>query len=263
MKKPKVLVLTGYGINCDYETQTAFAQAGADAKRVHINDIIDGKVSLDDYQIIAFPGGFSFGDDIGAGKVLAVKFGFSLGEALRKFVSGGNLVIGICNGFQSLTKLGVLPSTGKTDSQEATLTFNDSGRFEDRWVYLKVNEKSPSIFTKNLDRMYLPVRHGEGKFVAANEKIQSSIIRNQQVPLQYCDEQGNPTQEYPLNPNGSPMAIAGVCDPTGRIFGMMPHPEAYLFRTNHPRWTRENLPEEGIGQKIFHNAVEFARRNLM
>jgi phosphoribosylformylglycinamidine synthase subunit PurQ / glutaminase len=263
MKKPKVLVLTGYGINCDYETQTAFAQAGGDAKRVHINDIIDGKVSLDDYQIIAFPGGFSFGDDIGAGKVLAVKFEFRLGGALRKFVSEGNLVIGICNGFQAITKLGILPAVGKAGTQEATLTFNDSGRFEDRWVYLKVNEKSPCIFTKNLDRMYLPVRHGEGKFIAANDKIQSLIMNNQQVALQYCDEQGNPTQEYPLNPNGSPMAIAGVCDPTGRIFGLMPHPEAYLFKTNHPRWTRETLPEEGIGQKIFHNAVEFACRNLM
>lgn len=263
MKKPKVIVLTGYGINCDYETQTAFERAGAAAKRIHINDIIDGRAKLNDYQIIAFPGGFSFGDDIGAGKVLAVKFEYRLGEALRKFVSKGNLAIGICNGFQAMTKMGILPSTGKTSLQEATLTFNDSGRFENRWVYLKVNEKSPCIFTKNLDMLYLPVRHGEGKFVAANEKIRSSIIKNQQVALQYCDGNGNPTQEYPINPNGSPMAIAGICDTTGRIFGLMPHPEAYLFRTNHPRWTRENLPEEGIGQKLFHNAVEFARKNLI
>ena len=265
MKKPKVLVLTGYGINCDYETEYAFnhKNVGGDAKRVHINDIIDGRESLDNYQILAFPGGFSFGDDIAAGKVLAAKFEFSLGEKLMKFISDGKLVIGICNGFQAITKLKILPWTDKTNSQQVTLTFNDSGRFEDRWVYLKVNRKSPCVFTKDIESMYLPVRHGEGKFIPADEEVMSSIIGNEQIVLQYADSEGVPTEEHPLNPNGSPMAIAGICDPTGRIFGLMPHPEAHLFRTNHPRWTREELPDEGIGQKFFRNAVKFAKENLM
>jgi phosphoribosylformylglycinamidine synthase len=265
MRKPKILVLTGYGINCDYETQGAFNHpaVGGDAGRVHINDIIDDRESLDDYQILAFPGGFSFGDDIGAGKVLASRFEFRLGDKLQKFISDGKLVIGICNGFQAITKLQILPGLDGNGTQQATLTFNDSGRFEDRWVYLKANRQSPCVFTRGMDTLYLPVRHGEGKFVPADEAIASSIVSNNQIALSYSTSDGESTREYPLNPNGSWMAAAGVCDPTGRIFGLMPHPEAYTYGTNHPRWTREQVPEEGMGLVIFRNAVRFAVDNLL
>jgi phosphoribosylformylglycinamidine synthase len=259
--KPKALVLTGYGINCDYETQHAFNLVGADAKRVHINDIIDKMENLEDYQILAFPGGFSFGDDISSGKVLANKMKFNIFGDLQKFIDDGKVIIGICNGFQSMVKLGILPAFERNyKKQVTTLTFNDSGRFEDRWVYLKINPKSRCIFTKNIDMLYLPVRHGEGKFVAKEIFLQK-LNKNNQVALWYVDEKGN-LSGYPWNPNGSLENIAGICDGTGRIFGLMPHPEAYLYKTNNPRWTREKLSEEGMGVKIFRNAVDFIKENF-
>lgn len=259
--KPKALVLTGYGINCDYETQHAFNLVGADAKRVHINDIIDKMENLEDYQILAFPGGFSFGDDISSGKVLANKLKFNIFDDLQKFIDDGKVIIGICNGFQSMVKLGILPAFERNyKKQVTTLTFNDSGRFEDRWVYLKINPKSRCIFTKNIDMLYLPVRHGEGKFVAKEIFLQK-LNKNNQVALWYVDEKGN-LSGYPWNPNGSLENIAGICDGTGRIFGLMPHPEAYLYKTNNPRWTREKLSEEGMGVKIFRNAVDFIKENF-
>jgi len=254
--KPKILVLTGYGINCDYETQHAFNLVGGDAKRVHINDLIDKAENLDDYHIIAFPGGFSFGDDISSGKVLANKIKFNIFEEVQKFIDDGKIIIGICNGFQSMVKLGILPAFERNyKRQTVTLTFNDSGRFEDRWVYLKSNPKSRCIFTKNIGVIYLPVRHGEGKFVASNMFLQR-LNKNNQIAFWYVDEKENPAG-YPWNPNGSLENIAGICDETGRIFGLMPHPEAYLYRTNHPRWTREKISDEGMGVKVFRNAVEF------
>jgi phosphoribosylformylglycinamidine synthase len=259
--KPKALVLTGYGINCDYETQHAFNLVGADAKRVHINDIIDKIENLEDYQILAFPGGFSFGDDISSGKVLANKMKFNIFGDLQKFIDDGKVIIGICNGFQSMVKLGILPAFERNyKKQVTTLTFNDSGRFEDRWVYLRINPKSRCIFTKNIDMLYLPVRHGEGKFVAKEIFLQK-LNKNNQVALWYVDEKGN-LSGYPWNPNGSLENIAGICDGTGRIFGLMPHPEAYLYKTNNPRWTREKLSEEGMGVKIFRNAVDFIKENF-
>ena len=259
--KPKALVLTGYGINCDYETQHAFNLVGADAKRVHINDIIDKIENLEDYQIIAFPGGFSFGDDISSGKVLANKLKFNIFDDLQKFIGDSKVIIGICNGFQSMVKLGILPAFERNyKKQVTTLTFNDSGRFEDRWVYLKINPKSRCIFTKNIDMLYLPVRHGEGKFVAKEIFLQK-LNKNNQVALWYVDERGD-LSNYPWNPNGSLENIAGICDETGRIFGLMPHPEAYLYKTNNPRWTREKLSEEGMGVKIFRNAVDFIKENF-
>jgi len=265
MKKPKVLVLTGYGINCDYETEFAFNMdsVGGDAWRVHINDLIDGRDSLDNYHILAFPGGFSFGDDIAAGKVLALKFEYGLGKQIEKFISDGKLIIGICNGFQSIAKMKILPRLDGSDRQDVTLTFNDSGRFEDRWVHLKVNPGSPCVFTRGIERLYLPVRHGEGKFVPASESIRRQLRTNQQVVVQYCDSGEATNCPYPDNPNGSVDSIAGICDPSGRIFGLMPHPEGYLFRTQHPRWTREDLPDEGLGVAVFRNAVRFAGRELV
>ena len=259
--KPKALILTGYGINCDYETQHAFNLVDADAKRVHINDIIDKMENLEDYQILAFPGGFSFGDDISSGKVLANKMKFNMFDDLQKFIDDSKVIIGICNGFQSMVKLGILPAFERNyKKQTTTLTFNDSGRFEDRWVCLKVNPKSRCIFTKNIETLYLPVRHGEGKFVAKEIFLQK-LNKNNQIALWYVDEKGN-LSDYPWNPNGSLENIAGICDETGRIFGLMPHPEAYLYKTNNPRWTREKLSEEGMGVKIFRNAVDFIKENF-
>ena len=254
--KPKALILTGYGLNTEYELQHAFNLAGADADRVHINDLIDGHVSMSDYQILGIPGGFAFADDLGGGKVMAQRIKKHLFDDLLKFIEDEKLIFSACNGFQVLVKLGLLPGISQDHQQEVTLTFNDSGRFENRWVYLKVNADSPNVFTQGMDMLYLPVRHGEGKFVARDEAVLSALQDNNQIALRYSDEAGNPA-EYPWNPNGSVDDIAGICDETGRIFGLMPHPEAYLYKYNHPRWTRGGVPEEGQGLQIFKNAVSY------
>lgn len=246
--KPKVLILYGYGINCDEETKRGFELAGAEAEKVHVNELIKGDKSLKDYRILAFPGGFSFGDDLGAGKALAAKIEYNLEEELSRFIKEGNLVMGICNGFQALVKLGILPGT---------LLLNNSGRFEDRWVYLKPNPESPCIFTKGIEKLYLPVRHGEGKFFSGNEETKNDLVRQNRVVVRYTDPKGG-LAGYPFNPNGSELNIAGVCDETGRVFGLMPHPEGFLYPHNHPRWTREDVPEGG-GLKIFKNAVDFVK----
>jgi len=259
---PKVLVLTGYGINCDTETQFAFNLAGGDAKRVHLNDIIHGKESLDDFHILAIPGGFSFGDDIASGRVLANKFKYNLRESVQSFIDEEKLILGICNGFQVMAKLGILPGFDKNyREQQVTLTFNDSGRFEDRWVHLKVNPESKCIFTRGIEKLYLPVRHGEGKFVSKDREIRNRLIQQNHVVVQYVDEDGK-FAGYPWNPNGSENNIAGICDETGRIFGMMPHPEAFCHLTNHPRWTREKLEGEGDGLAVFRNAVQWVKEKF-
>lgn len=261
MKKVRVCVLTGYGINCDYESEYCFKEAGAEAERVHVNELISGERRLSDYHIFFIPGGFSFGDNIASGKVLANKLLTRLEDEIRAYIADGRLVFGVCNGFQVLVKMGILPGFSGMGEQEATITFNDSGRFEDRWVYLKVEERSPSIYTRDLEKLYLPVRHGEGKFFASDRKVLDRIEAEGLVALRYAGEDGR-SAGYPWNPNGSQNDIAGICDPTGRIFGMMPHPEAFNHRTNHPRWTREKLPEEGQGLSIFRNAVRFAGTEL-
>jgi phosphoribosylformylglycinamidine synthase len=174
------------------------------------------------------------------------------------------LILGVCNGFQLMVKSGLIPGLGESyGHQTVTLTFNDSGRFEDRWVYLKVNPDSPSIFTRGLKGLYLPVRHGEGKFIPRDEGVLAELARKNLIALQYSDpEYKNPTMDYPLNPNGAVSAVAGICDETGRLFGLMPHPEPYLYFVNHPRWTREKVPEEGMGLALFRNAIEYIRKNL-
>ena len=259
---PKALILTGYGINCDIETQYAFKLAGAEAERVHLTDLINGKRQLSEFQIMAFPGGFSFGDDIASGKVLANMVRYNLGDRIREFINDGNLIIGICNGFQAMVKMGLLPAfDGNYEKQDVTLTFNDSGRFEDRWVYLDGNSNSNCVFTKGIERIYLPVRHGEGKFVVKDNAVLDRLKSGSHIAFKYVDKDGKPSG-YPANPNGSVENIAGICDETGRVFGMMPHPEAFLHRTNHPAWTREDLPEEGAGAVIFRNAVEYVKENL-
>ncbi len=259
---PKVLVLTGYGINCDLETQHAFNVAGGHADRIHLTDLLDGSVKLSDFHILALPGGFSFGDDIASGKVLANMIEYNLGGQLQEFIEAGKLVIGICNGFQVMVKMGLLPAfDGDYSMQDVTLTFNDSGRFEDRWVHLESGKNSKCVFTKGIKRIYLPVRHGEGKFVVKNPQVLTRLKTEGHIVFRYSDSEGR-FAGYPHNPNGSVENIAGICDATGRVFGMMPHPEAFQHRTNHPAWTREELPEEGAGMAIFRNAVEYAKENL-
>jgi len=266
MARPRALVLTGYGINCDRETRTAFEMAGAVARRVHVNDLIEGLDRLDHYQILAFPGGFSYGDDIASGKVLANRLKTHLAEHLERFIEAGNLVIGICNGFQVMVKYGLLGSArAGNHKQSVTLTYNDSARYEDRWVHL-VPASSNCVFTRGIQRLYLPVAHGEGKFYT-RAQILEELESQGLVALRYANEKGEPAGgRYPLNPNGSSNDIAGICDRTGRLFGMMPHPERFLHITNHPGWTalaeqakREGkpLPEEGQGLRIFRNAVTY------
>ena len=264
MDKPRALVLTGFGVNADKELGHAFLMAGAEPRVAHINDLICGKLKLGEFQILAFPGGFSFGDDLGSGRVFANKFKYGLSGQMERFLEDGKLVIGICNGFQVLVKMGLLPACGKKYFQQtATLAFNDSGKFEDRWCYLKANPNSPCVFTKGISTLYVPVRHGEGKFIPGSEETRRMLHENGQVALQYCDAAGNVDGSYPLNPNGSVDSIAGICDETGRIFGLMPHPEAHLFGLNNPRWAREGLAgEEGAGLKIFRNCVEFAKKSI-
>ncbi len=257
MPRPRTLVLTGFGINCDYETQNAFEAAGAEAVRVHVNDLIEAPERLAEFQILVVPGGFSFGDDIGSGKVLANKLRYRLGESFLRFVESDHLVLGICNGFQVLVRLGVLPDgRAGIERQRATLTFNDSGKFEDRWVSLETSADSPCVFTRGMDRFDLPVRHGEGKFVTDSPETLAAMERAGQVVLRYVAPDGGPAV-YPFNPNGSPADVAGVCDPSGRIFGLMPHPEAFTSRLLHPRWTALEMPEEGAGLGIFRNAVAY------
>ncbi|MDY6863513.1 MAG: phosphoribosylformylglycinamidine synthase I [Thermodesulfobacteriota bacterium] len=263
-KRPHAVILTGFGINCDMETEFAFRLAGALTEKVHINDLISSKKNLEEFVILAFPGGFSFGDDISSGKVLANKIKYNLSAKIEDFIKKGGLIIGICNGFQALVKMGLLPGfKGKYWEQTFTLTFNDSGRFEDRWVHLKVNHLAPCIFTKNIEFIDLPVRHGEGKFYTDMTGHMEELKKGEQIVMQYCNKNGNPSTGYPLNPNGSIEDIAGICDKSGRIFGLMPHPEAYLHPTNHPLWTRTDIKPEGMGLQIFHNAVNFAKKNLL
>lgn len=268
-RKVKALVLTGNGTNCEMEMAEACLLAGADrVDIVHLSELLYGEKRLSSYSFLNLPGGFLDGDDLGSAKAGANRFlharitGRSemLIDELLQFINAGGLILGVCNGFQLMVKLGLLPALdGNYTRQSSTLTHNDSGRFEDRWVYLRANTQSPCVFTRGIDLLYYPVRHGEGKFVPEDANTLEKIEKKNLVVLSYCDRQGEPTMQYPANPNGSTKAIAGICNETGRLFGLMPHPEAYLHRTNHPRWTRENLPEEGQGIIIFQNAVKFIR----
>ena len=262
-----VLVITGFGLNCERETEAAFLNAGATVDRVHLNDILTARRRLSEYNILAFVGGFSFGDHLGAGTVFANRLRCRLREPLAQFTEAGNLIVGICNGFQTLTRLGVLPGLGEPFRQQVALAKNARGVFRDDWVMLAGNSRSPCVFTQGIDLLPLPVRHGEGRFVTDSHETLRALEERQLVALRYADpENGLPTQQFPHNPNGSVNAVAGICDPTGRIFGMMPHPEAYLSPFNHPQWTRQKingvLPEKGLGQVIFDNAVSHVRSVL-
>lgn len=253
MTKVRTLILRGPGTNCDAETAFAFQRAGANVTSAHINQLIRREVPLSDYQIFVIPGGFTYGDDISAGKVLANELKLKLGEDIHGFIDRGGLILGICNGFQVLVKAGFLPG-GDGRGQAITLSTNDSGKFECRWVYLKVNENSPCLFTEGIDRMYLPVANGEGKVVTSGKALPDSSI-----VLTYSDEYGNSNPDYPNDPSGSDGHIAGICDASGRIFALMPHPERYIRGTQHPRWTREGARKYGDGFPIFLNAIKWAK----
>lgn len=252
--KPKVLVLKTEGTNCDEELYFAFKIAGGDPKIVHVNELRSKKENLKNYNILAIPGGFSYGDDIVSGKILAVELTSFFSEELKKFIERKDtLIIGICNGFQVLIRTGLLPfrTIGK---MQATLTNNDKGRFECRWVNLKADKNTKCVFLNN-DALSLQVAHGEGKFFADKNTIEK-IENNNLVVFRYIDEKGIPTQKYPENPNGSLNAIAGICDTTGRILGLMPHPERFVKIEQHPNWRRLKI-KQPQGLPIFENMIKY------
>jgi phosphoribosylformylglycinamidine synthase len=257
-------VLTGLGLNCEAETEAAFRMAGATPERVHLLDLLDGtaKRRLADYPVLAFIGGFAFGDHLGAGFVFANKIRYRLYDQLLEFIERGGMSLGVCNGFQTMTRLGLLPGLdGDYKTPLATLGPNDRPGYRDAWVSLGFEPESPCVWTRGIERMELPARHGEGKFQAAPEVL-SRLAEGGQVVARYVDASGKPTEEWPMNPNGSPGGIAGVCDPSGRLFGLMPHPDAYLYPFHHPTWTRRRtagaVETEGAGMKIFRNGVDAA-----
>ncbi len=273
MKTVKALVMTGYGLNCDYETDFSLKIAGAESHRVHINELLGDiknapPVKLRDFHILVLGGGFSWADDHGAGVLLASKLRRRMGDEIEHFIEEGKLVLGICNGFQTLVNLGLLPGfDGQYKERSVALTHNDSGNFVDTWVNLKANASSSCVFTKGIRNIELPVRHGEGKFFAP-EAVIERLVRENQIVFQYVDRDKMAARgRFPFNPNGSLMDIAGICDATGRVLGLMPHPEAFNHFTNHPDWNwkkealiREGateIPEEGDGIKIFRNAVAY------
>ena len=266
------MILTGYGINCDYESEAACSGAGFSSVRVHLEDLLESTQVLFGSRLVVFPGGFSFGDDLGSGVAFSAKIRYAeaaLFDLLLEYVEKGGLVLGICNGFQILVRLGLLPAmNGGYGEKQATLAPNFEGYYIDRWVSLGVDAASPCVFTQGLDTLQLPVRHGEGRFLPADEEVLDRLEQEKQICLRYCDKKGVPTQSFPENPNGSEKAVAGVCDPTGRIFGLMPHPEAASTFYQHPDWTKQNQrllrkgksPQPaGDGHHIFKNAFEHVR----
>ena len=254
-----VMVLRAAGTNCDVETQHALELLGAQVQRVHINRLIADPAMLESYQMLVVPGGFSYGDDVAAGKILANQMIQHLSEPLHAFVEQGKLLLGICNGFQVLIKAGLLPG-GTRLRNAATLTLNDNGKFEDRWVHL-LAASDKCVFLKRGQQMYLPVAHAEGKFVVRDGAVSEALVDCDQVALRYVDEAGQPGS-YPVNPNGSVDDVAGLCDASGRVLGLMPHPERFVHPTQHPHWTRlEALPEPD-GSSLFQSAIRYIKSNL-
>ncbi len=260
MTEVKAIVLRAAGINCDMETEYALELAGAKAQRVHINRMIEDKGLLDAFQIIVFPGGFSYGDDVAAGKILANQIVHHLFEPIQKFIEQGKLVLGICNGFQVLVKAGILPGGDSNKRQEdVTITWNDSGKYEDRWVYLS-SHTGRCVFIEPGRQIYLPIAHAEGKIVTKDASILERLTTEGNIAFKYVDIDGN-EGDYPVNPNGSVHSIAGLTDATGRVLGLMPHPERFIRPTQHPRWSREETVDCD-GMTIFNNAVRYVRENF-
>ena len=257
MSQVNVCILQSDGTNCDVETFYAFKKGGGNPKYVHVNELRDRSKSLKNFQILALPGGFSYGDDIASGKILAIELISFLKREIEKFRDKGGLIIGICNGFQTLVRTGLLPF-GTLGKMNVTLAPNDSGHFECRWIDLK-SEKSKCVFLKNNYTGHFAVNHGEGKFFANNETIKT-IEQSGLVVFRYVDARGHPTQKYPENPNGSLGAIAGVTDPTGKILGLMPHPEKFVDITQYPNWRREKITKPH-GAFIFEEMVNYVKEN--
>ncbi len=272
MYMPKVAVLFGFGINCDHETAAVFEMVGGKATRVHLNSFISGDDKLSHYDILAVPGGFSFGDHLGSGRLMGNRMRFSLREELSNFIQNGKPIIGICNGFQVLVKTGLLPGPDGNEPdfiQRASLTLNDTGRYEDRWVTLEFNQHSNCIWTRGMTTIDCPVRHGEGKYVMPNKESLRQLSDNNQIAVRYIDPDNidansDEVLPFPKSPNGSMMNIAGISDQTGLVFGLMPHPEAIYAQWLHPDYTRGTIPNveseiewEGQGLQIFRNAVEY------
>jgi phosphoribosylformylglycinamidine synthase len=256
MATARVLILRAPGANCDLETQFSFELAGGVAERVHINRLRENAGKLQAFQVLVIPGGFVYGDDVAAGKILAVQLAHFLGDALRRFHDDGKLILGICNGFQTLLKAGLLVPPDEK-GPVATLAHNRLGRFEDRWITLRATPgRCP--FLDGIHLMHLPVAHGEGQFLCREARSLEQLDQAGQVVLRYCDAEGRPG-DYPVNPNGSQGDVAGLCDATGRILGLMPHPERHVLPTQHPRWTRVGLAAEGDGLALFRNAVRYFR----
>lgn len=274
MAKTRAIVITGNGTNCEMEAAHACKLGGFDETVVaHIAELLAGEIRLDAFHFLNLTGGFLDGDDLGSAKAQANRLRYAKVDELEehlldqvlRFIDDGKLILGVCNGFQLMVKMGMLPGfDGDHLTQRTTLTFNDCGRFQDRWTYLKLDPVSPSVFTKGIGKgIYLPMRHGEGKFLCDSEATLERIEQEHLAVLKYSGpDYAQPTMEFPENPNGAQNAIAGLCDPSGRIMGLMPHPEAFVHYTQHPRWTREELPEEGDGLILFRNAAEYARKNL-
>jgi phosphoribosylformylglycinamidine synthase len=254
MATPRALILRAPGANCDQETQFAFEQAGAVADRIHVQRLRERPNLLLQYQILVIPGGFTYGDDVAAGKILACQLSHFLGDALRQFRARERLILGICNGFQALLKAGLLLPPDE-DGPLATLAHNESGKFEDRWIHVEATSgRCP--FLKGCTRLYLPVAHGEGRFIVRESWILKGLEQTGQVVLRYVNGDSG-LVGYLANPNGSQGNVAGICDASGRVLGLMPHPERHTLPTHHPQWTRLGLAPEGDGLRVFRNAVEF------
>ena len=273
MAQTRAIVITGNGTNCEMEAAHACRLGGFDDVVIaHIAEILSGEIRLDDFHFLNLTGGFLDGDDLGSAKAQANRLKHASVEGsneklvaqFTRFITAGKLILGVCNGFQLMVKMGMLPGfDGDYLAQTVTLTHNDCGRFQDRWTYLKIDPASPSVFTKGIEQgIYLPMRHGEGKFLCDSDATLGRIEQEHLAAFKYCGpDYAAPTMEFPANPNGSQNAIAGICDPTGRLMGLMPHPEAFVHYTQHPRWTRETLPEEGDGLILYKNAAEYVRKN--
>lgn len=259
MASPRVLILRAPGTNCDAETAYAFENVGATVSSVHVNRLVEDPKLGRGYQILCFPGGFSYGDDIAAGRILAQRLQVHLRDMIEEFRGEGRLVLGICNGFQVMMRLGIF-FPGEESQPPATLALNRQARFEDRWVHL-VNANSNSVFLSGVESMYLPMAHAEGRVEVSNPEAARRLGDGRQLGLRYSDPSGAISDEplpFPLNPNGAALNIAGISDPTGRIFGLMPHPERHIDFTHHPYWTRRaEQPAHGEGRVIFTNAVAF------
>ncbi len=266
MSQIRVILLRTAGTNCDLETKFAFEYFGALVDAVHVKQVVSGQKKITDYHILVIPGGFSYGDDIASGRILANELKFHLQDDIARFIDQKKIILGICNGFQVLVKAGIL-AVGERDhlkgfSQNITLMHNDSGRFEDRWVYLKTIS-SKCVWTKNLsDKIYLPIAHGEGKFLCQQSTLLKQLNDNDQIVFKYINGDGS-SPKYPNNPNGSLDHIAGMSDVSGRILGLMPHPERHFFLTQHPFWTRfKDKKKLGDGAAIFENGINYVKENL-